>query len=47
METFTPSTAWKVNFGNGKVIHMNRAERRRNKLYGDNVTKTKAVKAGK
>lgn len=34
---FHPSPAMKVHFGNGKVIAMNRRERRRRGLYGDRV----------
>lgn len=36
---FHPSPTKKVDFGNGKVIPMNRKERRRQHLYGDRVTK--------
>lgn len=35
MVKFTPSPAKKVRFADGKVIEMNRAERRRNKIYGN------------
>lgn len=38
---FYPSPTKKVHFGNGKVIAMNRKERRRQGLYGDRVTVTR------
>jgi len=34
---FHPSPTMKVHFGNGKVIAMNRRERRRRHLYGDRL----------
>ena len=36
---FTPSQAKLVRLGDGTVVAMNRAERRKRKLYGDRVTK--------
>lgn len=39
---FHPSPAKRVRFPNGKVIAMNRKERRRNKLYGKNVIRVKS-----
>jgi hypothetical protein len=39
MDKLTPSQCCEVDFGNGKVIKMNRAQRRQNKLYGKYLTK--------
>ena len=36
---FIPSPMAAVKFPDGKIVYMNRATRRRNKLYGKNVTK--------
>ena len=38
---FHPSPTMLVRVGNGKVIAINRAERRRNHLYGDRLKVTK------
>lgn len=34
-----PSPTKRVRFSNGKVVQMNRKERRRNHLYGDRIMK--------
>ena len=34
---FHPSPGMKVTFSDGKVLYMNRTERRRNHLYGDRL----------
>jgi len=34
---FTPSPTKRVHFAGGKVVEMNRKERRRNHLYGDRI----------
>ncbi len=38
---FLPSPTMRVRFGDGKVVAMNRRERRRNHLYGDRLKITK------
>ncbi len=39
-ERFRPSPTMKVKFGNGKVVVMNRRERRRCHLYGDRLDRS-------
>lgn len=34
---FHPSPTMQIKFGNGRIIAMNRRERRRNHLYGDRL----------
>jgi len=43
VSTFTPSPVKRIQFGNGKVFPMNRAERRRQHIYNRNL---KPVKRG-
>ena len=40
--TLTPSHAKKVRFGDGKVVELNRATRRRMKLYNRNMRLVRA-----
>ncbi|MBA7618924.1 hypothetical protein ES703_26256 [subsurface metagenome] len=40
-EKFHPSPTMQVHFGRGRVIAMNRKERRRQHLYGDRITMKK------
>ena len=42
-EHFTPSPTKRIVFGNGKILGMNRAERRRRHIYNRNL---KPVKRG-
>lgn len=37
--SFTPSPTMRIHVGNGKVITMNRRDRRRQHLYGDRLVK--------
>jgi len=45
--TLRPAPTMRVRFSDGKVIQMNRATRRKNKLYGDRVKIAGAPKYGR